>query len=53
MMLIQHSALPAKDSHASRHGYDSERSASVDTYCAEHGKVGEIMLKPEALPPNP
>jgi hypothetical protein len=49
MTLIQHPTLAAKDSHASRHGYESERGAAVDTYHKKHGKIGEVTLKPEMV----
>jgi hypothetical protein len=49
MIIEQHPTLAAKDSHASRGGYLSQRSASVITYHARFGYVGRQVLTPEMV----
>jgi len=49
MVVEQHQALSAKDSHAARNGYSGDRSAQVITYSATHGEVGRIRLTPEMV----
>lgn len=47
MKVTQHPTLAARDAHASRHGYLSERQATCITYHAEFGQVGSITVVPE------
>ena len=49
MKVIQHPTLSARDAHAQRGGWISERQASVTTYHREFGKVGENIVTPEML----
>lgn len=47
--VTQHPTIAAKDAHAARGGWLSERQASVITYHSEFGKVGEAVVTPEML----
>jgi hypothetical protein len=47
--VTQHPTLAARDAHSSRGGWISERQASCITYHKEHGKVGEVVITPEAV----
>jgi hypothetical protein len=49
MPIEQHPTLAASDSHASRHGYMSDRAASVITYDREFGEVGRVTINPEMV----
>ena len=49
MIVEQHQTLSAKDSHASRGGYASGRSASVITYHDKYGEVSRLRLTPESV----
>lgn len=44
-----HQTLAARDAHASRGGYHSERAANCITYSKSHGEVGRVTVKPEML----
>lgn len=44
-----HQTLAARDSHASRGGYHSERAANCITYSRHHGEVGRVTIKPQML----
>lgn len=47
--VIQHPTLAARDAHASRGGWISERQASCTSYHTRHGKVGEVVITPEMV----
>lgn len=47
MPIEQHRTLASRDSYAARHGYDSDRSASVILYHKEYGDVGRNTISPE------
>lgn len=49
MKVIQHSTLAARDAHASRGGWFSERQAIAITYHEEHGEVARLTVTPEML----
>ena len=49
MVREMHQTLAARDSHASRGGYHSERSACCITYSKAHGEVGRVSVRPEML----
>ena len=49
MIVEQHPTLAGKDSHASRGGYLSQRSAPVITYHKEYGEVGRHVIRPEMV----
>lgn len=49
MPIEQHPTLAAADSHASRHGYMSDRSAVVITYDKEFGEVSRASISPEMV----
>lgn len=49
MIVEQHPTLAGKDSHASRGGYLSQRSAPVITYHKDHGEVGRHTIRPEMV----
>jgi hypothetical protein len=49
MKVVQHSTLAARDAHASRGGWFSERQAIAITYHEEYGEVGRITVTPEML----
>lgn len=49
LKLTQHPTIAARDAHASRGGWLSERQASVITYHSEYGKVAEAIVTPEML----
>jgi len=49
MYLTQHTTLAAKDSHASRGGYQSKRDAKVITYSKKYGEVGSSTISPEMI----
>jgi hypothetical protein len=51
MKVIQHSTLAARDAHASRGGWFSERQAIAITYHEEHGEVARLTVTPEMLQP--
>jgi hypothetical protein len=44
--VIQHPTLAARDSHASRGGWLSDRQASAITYHREYGEVGRVVVVP-------
>jgi len=44
MVVEQHQTLAAKDAHASRHGYMSDRSAQVINYHREAGEIGRVRI---------
>lgn len=48
--VTQHPTIAARDSHAARGGWLSERQASAVTYHSEFGKVAETIITPEMLP---
>ena len=45
----QHPTMAAKENHSASHGYASSRFASVITYSATFGKVGEVVVTPEMV----
>jgi len=47
MKMEKHRTLAAKDSYASRHGYQSGRDAKVITYHKLHGEVARITINPD------
>lgn len=47
MTVTQHPTLAARDAHASRGGWISERAANVITYHAKFGKVSQTVVCPE------
>jgi len=47
--VVQHPTLAARDAHASRGGWISERQASCVTYHVTHGKVAETVVTPEMV----
>jgi hypothetical protein len=49
MKVIQHSTLAARDAHASRGGWFSERQAITITYHEEYGEVARLTITPEML----
>lgn len=49
MTVTQHPTLAARDAHASRHGYSSDRHAISITYHVDHGMVGSNSVTPEML----
>lgn len=49
MKVIQHSTLAARDAHASRGGWFSERQAVAITYHEEYGEVARLTVTPEML----
>jgi len=49
MKVIQHPTLAARDAHASRHGYISEREATAITYHRKHGQVARATITPEMV----
>jgi len=49
MIVRQHPTLAAKDAHATRGGYVSNRAASVIIYSKRHGEVSEITIRPEMV----
>jgi hypothetical protein len=49
MKVIQHSTLAARDAHASRGGWFSERQAIAITYHEEYGEVARQTVTPEML----
>ena len=49
MIVEQHTTLSAKDAHAVRGGYGSQRSASVITYHKDHGEVSRSTITPEMV----
>jgi hypothetical protein len=49
MHIEQHPTLAAADAYASRHGFMSDRSASVITYDKEFGEVGRVSITPEMV----
>lgn len=49
MKVIQHSTLAARDAHASRGGWFSERQAIAITYHEEFGEVARLTVTPEML----
>lgn len=52
MKTVQHSTLAARDAHASRGGWFSERQAMAITYHAEFGEVCRQIVTPEMLAMN-
>lgn len=49
MKSVQHSTLAARDAHAARGGWFSDRQAMAITYHAEFGEVSRIIVTPEML----
>jgi len=49
MTVERHGTLSARDSYASRHGYNAARQAQVITYHSKHGYVGRQVITPEML----
>ncbi|MBH0113248.1 hypothetical protein I5E68_09850 [Novosphingobium sp. YJ-S2-02] len=49
MKVIQHPTLAARDAHAARGGWLSERQVTGYTYHVEHGQVGSVTVTPEML----
>lgn len=49
VIVEQHQTLAARDAHASRGGWLSERSATCITYHEEHGEVGRNTVTPEMV----
>lgn len=49
MTVIQHPTLAARDAHASRHGWISERQATAITYHERFGQVARTTVTPEML----
>lgn len=47
MSVAQHPTLAARDAHASRGGWISDRAANVVTYHKRFGKVGQTVVCPE------
>lgn len=47
MTVTQHPTLAARDAHASRGGWISERAANVITYHSKFGKVSQTVVCPE------
>lgn len=47
--IVQHPTLAARDAHASRSGFLSERQASAITYCRNFGEVGRVVVTPEMV----
>lgn len=49
MKVVQHSTLAARDAHAARGGWFSERQAIAITYHEEYGEVARLTVTPEML----
>ena len=49
MKITQYPTLAPNDSHSARHGYNSNRQTSVETYSARFGKMSELVVTPEML----
>jgi len=49
MTVVQHPTLAARDAHAARGGWISERAASVITYHSDFGQVARNVVTPEML----
>lgn len=49
MKVIQHSTLAARDAHAARGGWFSDRQAIAITYHEEYGEVARLTVTPEML----
>ena len=49
MIVTQHPTIAAKDNYAASHGYTSQRFATVTTYSAESGRVGDSIVTPEMV----
>jgi len=49
MIVEQHPTLAAKDAHAARGGYQSQRGATVITYHKKHGEVSRVTIRPEMI----
>jgi hypothetical protein len=49
MKITQYPTLAPNDSHSARHGYESNRQTSVETYSARFGKMSELVVTPEML----
>lgn len=47
--VIQHTTLAARDAHAARGGWHSNREVSAITYHRSFGRVGETVISPEML----
>lgn len=47
--VMQHTTITARDAHASRHGYHSERAVTAVTYHNEFGKHSTVTICPEML----
>ncbi|PZQ21177.1 MAG: winged helix-turn-helix domain-containing protein [Sphingopyxis macrogoltabida] len=49
MKAVQHSTLAARDAHAARGGWFSDRQAMAITYHADFGEVSRLIVTPEML----
>lgn len=47
--VVQHSTLAARDAHASRGGWHSERQVKAITYHDVYGEVGRVIIVPEMV----
>lgn len=47
MLVTRHPTLAARDAHASRHGYSSQRNVSSHTYHREYGKWSGVTVVPK------
>ena len=50
LKLLQHPTIAARDAHAARGGWISERQAMTITYSSRWGEVGRTVVTPEMLP---
>lgn len=49
MLVTQHPTLAPKDAYSARHGYLSNRAATVITYSSEHGEISRVTIRPEMV----
>lgn len=49
MKIVQHPTLAARDAHAARGGWISERQVSAITYHDQHGEAARVTVTPEML----
>ena len=49
LVIEQHPTLAARDSYASRHGWQSQRRAAGITYHEKHGEVARTIVTPEMI----
>lgn len=49
MIVEQHPTLAAKDAHASRGGYHSQRGANAITYSKRFGEIARVTIRPEMV----